>query len=437
VSADTTNRKLPVRPNLDQLKHQAKDLLRAIRRGDPSAIEKFNRYHPEPMSPVAPEKVRLADAQLALARSYQLPGWPRLVQACKLIDAIWRDDVEAVTALVVKNPQLLHQMARGTEKCNWGPPMSYAANLGRNEIIKALRELGATDLESALDRATLQSKIDTARMLHEMMGSPSLPKGALDGPAYTLSASGTALMFELGAQVHDAGRQQLAPVHVVLETDSRNPSGKHQILEMYVQHGLELPDTPAMALHRGRIDLLEDHLRRDPRLLERTFTHEEIYPPELGCHDEVLATHGTPLAGATLLHMCVDFDEMEIARWLLERGMDVDARAAVDAAGFGGHTALFATVVSQPNFWMNYKGEPQVAPFTELLLDSRWKGGANPNARASLRKQLHPGYVPERGDGRVHEYRDVTPLSWGARFHSKIFVSEPAMRLIAERGGHE
>ena len=315
--------------------------------------------------------------------------------------------------------------------------MSYAANLGRNEIIKALHKLGATDFESALDRATLQSQIDTARMLHEMMGAPLPPADALDGPAYTLSASGTALMLEFGSHVSDENGRRLAPVYVVLESDSRKPADKHQILEMYVQHGLELPDTPTMALHRGRIDLLEEHLRRDPQLLERTFIHEEIYPPELGCHDEVLATQGTPLAGTTLLHMCVDYDELEIARWLLERGMNVDARAAVDADGFGGHTALFATVVSQPNYWMNHLRKPQVAPFTELLLDPRWNGGANPNARASLRKRLHPGYVPERGDGLMHEYRDVAPLSWGARFHSKIFVSEPAMRLIAERGGRE
>jgi hypothetical protein len=79
--------------------------------------------------------------------------------------------------------------------------------------------------------------------------------------------------------------------------------------------------------------------------------------------------------------MCVDYDELEIGRWLLERGMDVDARATIDDEGFGGHTALFATVVSQPNFWMNHRGGPQVAPFTELLLDPRWNGGANPIAR--------------------------------------------------------
>jgi hypothetical protein len=202
---------------------------------------------------------------------------------------------------------------------------------------------------------------------------------------------------------------------------------------MYAQHGLELPDTPTMALHRGRIDLLEEHLRRDPGLIRRTFTHEEIYPPEFGCHDEVLATQGTPLPGTTLLHMCVDYNELEIARWLLERGMDVDARAAVDRDGFGGHTALFAAVVSQSNFWMNYNGKAQVAPFAELLLSH----GADPNARASLRKKLHPGYGPKYDVERVYEYRDVTPLSWGRRFHAKVFVSKPAMKLIVERGGRE
>ncbi len=428
------DRHLPVRPNLDQLKQQAKDLLRGIRCGDRSAIEEFNQHHPKP---VAPDHAKLADAQLALARSYQAPSWPRLVQACKLIDAIWRDDVDAVRELVVNHPTLLHENA-GIRNSNWGPPMTYAANLGRDEIIKTLHELGATDLESAIDRAVLQSKIPTARMLREMgalakfSGQP--PEGALGGPAYTLSASGTALIFELGGQAVDANGKRLAPVDVVLETDSRKPSAKHQILEMYVQHGLELPDTPTMALHRGRIDLLEEHLRRDPGLLRRTFTHREIYPPELGCHDEVLATHGTPLAGTTLLHMCIDYDEIEIARWLLERGTDVDAKAAVDAHGFGGHTALFATVVSQPNFWMNYgAGGPKVAPFTELLFEH----GANPNARASLRKKLHPGYAPKYDVETTYEYRDVTPLSWGKQFHAKVFVSEPAMRLIVERGGHE
>ena len=434
---DRSTRYLPVRPNLDQLKHQAKDLLRAIQRGEPAAIKEFRKYHPEgELLIAATDEIKLADAQLALARSYQAPTWQRLVQACELIDAIWRDDVDAVRQLILKYPKLLREHAT-IRNSNWGPPLTYAANLGRDRIIKMLYELGATDLESAVDRAVLQSKIGTARFLKKIGalarfgGRP--PADALGGPAYTLSVSGTAWIFELGGRAIDEHGNRLAPVDVVLETDSRIPKAKHEILEMFVQHGVQLPDTPTMALHRGRIDLLEEHLRRDPDLLSRTFTHEEIYPPELGCHDEVLATQGTPLAGSTLLHMCVDYDELEIACWLLARGMDVNIKAAVDKDGFGGHTALFATVVSQPNFWMNYQNRPQVAPFTQLLLDH----GADPNVRASLRKQLHPGYGREYDVKTRFEYRDVTPLSWGTRFHAKVFVSEPAMRLIEAAGGHE
>ena len=418
-----SDRKLPVRPNLDQLRRQAKDLLRQIRRGDAAAVEELNRYHPERIEPA---HARLADAQLVLARSYEAPSWPRLVLACRLIDAIWLDDVEAVRKLVTRHPQLLHEHA-GIRNSNWGPPLSYAANLGRDKIIQMLHELGATDHLHALGRATLQSKIGTARMLHDMLGRPVPPHGALGGPAYTLSTSGTALMLELGAPVRDAHGKRLAPVDVVLESDSRNPSAKHQILEMYVQHGLELPDTPTMALHRGRIGLLEDHLRRDPGLLRRTFRHEEIYPPELGCHDDVLATQGTPLAGTTLLHICVDFDEIEIARWLIEHGADVNARAEIDAEGFGGHTPLFGCVVSQAYIC----GLQRDAAFARLLLDH----GADPNARASLRKRLR--FV---ADESMHEYRDVTPLAWGERFHGPgspghTWVSKEAMKLIAERGG--
>lgn len=425
-----SDRHLPVRPNLNQLKQQAKDLLRDIRRGDPSALEEFNRYHPDPVSA---GEAKLADAQLALARSYEASSWPRLVQACKLVNAIWRDDIETVRELVTKNPKLLHEEALIRRSSNWGPPLTYAANLGRDRIIRMLHALGATDLVSAIGRAVLQSKIGTAHMLHKMLGSPEPPADALGGPAYTLSVSGTAAILEFGGKLFDENGKSIAPVDVVLETDSRNPEAKHQILEMYVQHGLVLPDTPTMALHRGRIDLLEDHLKRDPNLLNRTFAHGEIYPTELGCHDDVLATQGTPLAGTTLLHMCADYDEIEIARWLLEKGMDVNVKGTVDRDGFGGYTALFSTVVSQPNFWMNYQRRAQTAPFTELLLAH----GADPNVRASVRKRLHEGYGPKYDVKNTYEYRNVTALGWGRQFHAKVFVSEPAMKLIEDAGGRE
>lgn len=73
-------RQLPVSPNLEQLRHQAKDLLRAIRRGEAAALEDLAAHHPERVEPAT---AKLADAQLALARSYGVPSWPRLVIACK------------------------------------------------------------------------------------------------------------------------------------------------------------------------------------------------------------------------------------------------------------------------------------------------------------------------------------------------------------------
>jgi hypothetical protein len=243
------------------------------------------------------------------------------------------------------------------------------------------------------------------------------------GPCETLSPSGLALLFELGAEFADEDGDAIAPVALLLQTYSRYPEGKHRCLELVAKRGIELPDTPPMAVHRGRIDLLEAHLDRDPHLFTRIFSHEEIYPPELGCHaDHSLALHGTPVAGTTLLHLCVDYDEIEIARWLLERGADVNAKAKIDTDGFGGHTPLFGCVVSQP-----YRvGRQKDAAFARLLLDH----GADPSARASLRKRIR--FV---ADESMHEYRNVTPLSWGERFHDQDWVDRAAMRLIAERGG--
>src|ERR1700761_4058612 len=142
------SRHFPVRPDLDQLKHQAKDLLRAFRRNEPEAINDFREFA---VKAIDPQTAKLADAQFVLARSYGLPHWPRLVVACRMTDAIWRGDVEAVRALVTRNPKLLEEDARGVTG-NWGPPLSYAANLGKDAIIEMLRSLGAKDFAFAFGR---------------------------------------------------------------------------------------------------------------------------------------------------------------------------------------------------------------------------------------------------------------------------------------------
>jgi uncharacterized protein len=52
---------LPARPDLDQLRHQAKDLLHAAQRGDPDAVTRIG---------AVAEHILLSTAQLALAREY-------------------------------------------------------------------------------------------------------------------------------------------------------------------------------------------------------------------------------------------------------------------------------------------------------------------------------------------------------------------------------
>ena len=419
------HRRLPVRPDLEQVRRQAKELLRAIRAGDDTAIAELREHHP---SPPAAADIQLADAQLALARSYQVSSWTRLVQAVQLADAIWRDDLDAVRDLVTRNPKLIHEHVLVRTDSNWGPPMSYAANLGRDRIIRFLHQQGARDHESAAGRAALQGKADTVFLIHELAGRPPLERLSLAGPAYTLSVEGTTVLLALGARIVGPRGVDHNSIEHLLGTDSRNPPAKHRILEMWIEHGFEPPDTPVMALHRGRMDLLEAHLARDPDLLTRTFDIADVFLLAPACAGEPYVAQGTPVHGTTLLHLAAYFDELEIAEWLLDKGMDPDARAAIDADGFGGYTPLFSTVVCQHNFWVNYgKGQPDEARFTRLLLDR----GADPNVRASIRAGLGEGH----GGGPVREYRDVTPLGWGEQYHAKIFVSRESLRLIEARGG--
>ena len=84
-------RRLPVRPDLEQIHRQAKELLRAIHAGDADAIAELGEHHSESIDPSA---AKLADAQLVLARTYGASSWTRLVHAVRLAEAIWRDDLE-------------------------------------------------------------------------------------------------------------------------------------------------------------------------------------------------------------------------------------------------------------------------------------------------------------------------------------------------------
>src|SRR6478672_2159215 len=65
-------RSLPARPNLDQQKKLAKELLRAFRAGDPEAAARIRAALPDRAEPT------LTDAQYVLAREYGFASWREL-----------------------------------------------------------------------------------------------------------------------------------------------------------------------------------------------------------------------------------------------------------------------------------------------------------------------------------------------------------------------
>jgi ankyrin repeat protein len=64
---------LPIAPSLEQLRKQAKDLLRAHRAGDERAVARVAEHHPHPDEPL-----KLSGAQLVIAREHGFASWPRL-----------------------------------------------------------------------------------------------------------------------------------------------------------------------------------------------------------------------------------------------------------------------------------------------------------------------------------------------------------------------
>src|SRR5262245_24184473 len=103
------SRKLPERPDLDQLRRQAKELLEAVRAADPAALTEAQRYYRD----FDTATFALHDAQLVLARSYGYDGWPKLkafvdgVNIQRLIDAVRADDVGQVRAILNVRPELI------------------------------------------------------------------------------------------------------------------------------------------------------------------------------------------------------------------------------------------------------------------------------------------------------------------------------------------
>jgi ankyrin repeat protein len=88
---------LPVHSNLEQLRHQAQDLLRAAKAGDADALRRINAVS---------DRVRLASAQLALAREYGFPSWSRLKHEVERREILTSRDLSRLRRLLAQEPDL-------------------------------------------------------------------------------------------------------------------------------------------------------------------------------------------------------------------------------------------------------------------------------------------------------------------------------------------
>jgi ankyrin repeat protein len=127
---------LPPRPNLEQYKKQAKDLVKAFKSHDSDVVNRLRRHHPRlrgrpdtnDRNNVTEDEIRgvkfsLADAQLIIAREHQFESWPKFAKEVEALNrkgskterfeaavqAIVSGDLPALNQRLRENPDLIRQ----------------------------------------------------------------------------------------------------------------------------------------------------------------------------------------------------------------------------------------------------------------------------------------------------------------------------------------
>jgi hypothetical protein len=157
---------LPANPNITHLKHQAKDLKRAVVAREPVALERVRKSHPSGATATMedPAGFTLRDAQVVIAREYGFEGWHQLSThvgeqmveqrdlhrwfGVQLNNAMWEaiedEDLGAHSPTLEKERLLYSAYASAYHWRNVG----NAANIARGEhlISRMAARLGEIDL---------------------------------------------------------------------------------------------------------------------------------------------------------------------------------------------------------------------------------------------------------------------------------------------------
>jgi ankyrin repeat protein len=128
---------LPARPDLDQLRRQAKELLRGAQQGQPDALQRMQAVS---------DRRTLATAQLAVAREHGFASWPRLkreVERRRVFDA---GDVTRLHALLAEDPTLATDpLEQWCDHPLGASPLSYVCMLRYDTASGVWRDVPGSD----------------------------------------------------------------------------------------------------------------------------------------------------------------------------------------------------------------------------------------------------------------------------------------------------
>jgi ankyrin repeat protein len=359
-------RTLRERPDLDQLKRQAKELLHSFRAGDSAAVGEVHAHY----RGASPRTFALHDAQLVIARAYGFDSWPKLkafvdgATVRRLVDAVRATNIDEVRAMLkvrpelarmsIDNLQVVHHavlarapeivrmlMAHGANARDGVYPHrnattahAIALHRGYDDIIRIIEEeeqnrrnatSGMPDAPEADDLFRAIASGDDGRAIALMKENPArIHTRHIPSEASPLHAAAQALDTTLVAWLLDHGADPRARMHHDLtaldvaahrwyRTDTERVEAVARLL---LDHGA--PMTPSVAAALGDADWLRAR------------------------HAEDALTDQNDGSGG-LLRIAVTHNRPEVVNLLLDFGFDPDERVRLhegDEAAFTWGMAL-------------------------------------------------------------------------------------------------
>lgn len=219
---------LPASPHLEQLKKQAKELVKALQSNDSTALNRVRQYHPA--RSIASEfscserAFRLSDSQLVLAREYGFPSWPRLKSRVELLSNL---------QLPFHQQFLDEAMIRTANKQKNLPRVQQLLDEGAN-INGRLAQVGTT----ALGWAACGGHIGLMTFLLERGADINMPANA-DNPALSLAAffghhRAVELLLSHGAEVNTPTPGNYTALH------NSTYSGDDEAVRLLVNAGAQI-----------------------------------------------------------------------------------------------------------------------------------------------------------------------------------------------------